>query len=495
MDNRKTLLLGSFFTLIAAGVGFSVRGAILGDWGEQFGFTQTALGQITGGGLTGFGVTIIICSLFVDQVGYKPLLVIAFLLHALSAVVTLAATPIFDSMGGLESEAARDTVYNMLYWGMFLFAIANGICETVINPLIATLYSKQKTHYLNILHAGWPAGLIVGGLFAFLFAGPSAVVKQLRWEIAMGFFLVPTLIYGWLIFKEKFPHSEARAAGVSLGKMLATFASPMLLFLMLLHAMVGYVELGTDSWITNIMERAIPSSIMLLVYTSGIMFVLRFFAGPIVEHINPIGLLLASALLGASGLFLLSNANGFALILIAATVYGVGKTFLWPTMLGVVGERFPQGGAITMGTVGGIGMLSAGMIAGPGIGWNQDYFASKQLKAEAPAVYEEFKAAEENSFPFIPGTAIQGLDGAKVGKVKEIPEAELTEADKEVLAASDYGGRMALRWTAIVPAMMAVGYLILLLYFAASGGYKQVVLHGESPDGEELTGGVEGPVA
>ena len=54
---------------VAAGVGFSVRGAILGDWGDQFGFTQTVLGQITGGGLTGFGITIIICSLFVDQVG------------------------------------------------------------------------------------------------------------------------------------------------------------------------------------------------------------------------------------------------------------------------------------------------------------------------------------------------------------------------------------------------------------------------------------------
>ena len=93
MNNNKALFIASFLTLIAAGMGFSIRGAILGDWETQFGFTKSELGGITGGGLVGFGIMIILFSTVTDKIGYKPLMIVAFLLHVLSAVVTLAATP------------------------------------------------------------------------------------------------------------------------------------------------------------------------------------------------------------------------------------------------------------------------------------------------------------------------------------------------------------------------------------------------------------------
>ncbi|GAB4144945.1 MAG: MFS transporter [Planctomycetaceae bacterium] len=519
MNNNKVLFWASFFTLIAAGVGFAIRTKVLNDWSDQFGFSKYELGTITGGGLVGFGVTIIACSIFIDSVGYKPLMIIAFILHLASAAVTLAATPVFNAMG-------KEATYWCLYTGLFMFALANGMCEAVINPLVATIFPKQKTHYLNILHAGWPGGLILGGLLAYLFMGDNPVVTPLRWELPMAFFLVPTLLYGFMIFKEKFPVSEARAAGVGFGTMLLEFASPLLLFLLLLHAMVGYVELGTDSWITNIMDNVIKGkAILLFVYTSAIMFVLRFFAGPIVEKINPIGLLLVSAIFGCVGLYSLGAVETGLAIVVAATVYGIGKTFFWPTMLGVVGERFPKGGALTMGTIGGIGMLSAGLLGGPGIGYKQDYYASKNLEENAKATHTRYVAEEKKGFLMLP--QIAGLDGAKVGvlkddgkdlakrienlkaKGKELSDdkelAQLSQwwdsakehakTDKEpVENANIYGGRMALKWTALVPFMMGVGYLILVFYFRSKGGYQVEVLHGEPPVGEHYTGGVEGPI-
>jgi MFS family permease len=473
------IFVASFMTLIAAGMGFAIRAAILGDWEREFGFTKGELGTITGGGLVGFGITIIICSIFADRIGYRSVLLGAFVLHVLSAAVTFAATPVFETYG-------KDATYQCLYWGMFLFALANGLCEAAINPLVATLYPKQKTHYLNILHAGWPGGLILGAVCGYLFVGPDAAITRLRWEIPMAFFLVPTLYYGFVTIKEAFPISEARAAGISFGEMLAEFVQPVLLMLFLLHAMVGYVELGTDSWITDIMKATIQGNALLLfIYTSGIMFVLRFFAGPIVERINPLGLLFISACLGAIGLYSLGNSVSGMAILISATIYGLGKTFLWPTMLGVVGERFPRGGALTMGTIGGIGMLSAGLLGGPGIGYKQDYYATEYLEEKAPAVYQEYKSDDTKSFLMFP--AIAGLDGQKVGALVEkenavaaakaqnqTAEIPLTEEEQQVLDARIYGGRMALKWTAIVPLAMAVGYLILLLYFRATGGYTQV---------------------
>jgi len=523
MNNRFTLLVASFMTLIAAGVGFAIRGGILGDWGAQFGFTKSELGGITGGGLVGFGIVIVFCSLIVDRVGYKPLLILAFVLHALSAVVTLAATPVYNSMG-------KDACYQCLYWGMFMFSVANGVCESVINPLIATAYSKEKTHYLNILHAGWPGGLILGGVFAYFFCGGDAVLSHLRWEIPMAMFLVPTLIYGLLVIKEPFPISEATAAGVSFGQMLSCFASPVLLLLLLMHAMIGYVELGTDSWITNIMNNVVGEwAILLFVYTSALMFILRFFAGPIVERVNPVGLLLGSSVLGCIGLYWLGIAEGFA-VLIAGTVYALGKTFLWPTILGVVGERYPKGGALVMGAMGGIGMLSAGLLGGPMIGYKQDYYASQNLNKNSPPTAERYEVSEATGISYLPFLPpIRGLDGSKVALLLEKDgvadlEKRVTVLEDEgktlsddanlmslvtwwnmakayvstdkpmVTAARLFGGRMALKWTALVPLCMAIGFGILFVYFRMTGGYQAIELRGHHPDGEEFTGGVQAPV-
>ena len=160
--NEKVLFWASFFTLIAAGMGFSIRGDILADWGREFGFTQTDLGIITGQGLAGFGITIIFFSFFADLVGYGKLMIIAFLLHTLSVLLTLAAPMAFVQYG-------KDGAFYCLYLGAWCFSLANGTCEAVINPLTATLFPREKTHWLNILHAGWPGGLILGALLGLLF--------------------------------------------------------------------------------------------------------------------------------------------------------------------------------------------------------------------------------------------------------------------------------------------------------------------------------------
>ena len=532
--NQMVLFWASFLTLIAGGIGFAVRGGLLGAWGQQFGFTQFELGNIAGAGLWGFPIAIIPLSFIVDRVGYGRVMVLAFLLHVASAVVTLAATPVYNAYG-------KDAAFMCLYWGSFLFSLANGSCESVINPLTATLFPRAKTHWLNILHAGWPGGLILGALIVLGFNALSMAGVTVRWEYQMGMFLIPTLIYGGLMAGRAFPHSEAKAAGVPYAVMLLEFLSPILLFLMLLHAMVGFVELGTDSWISNVTGTILESKnygLMLFVWTSGLMFVLRFFAGPIVHKISPLGLLFCSAVLGSCGLLLLGQGlNAMWFCILAATVYGCGKTFFWPTMLGVVSERFPKGGALTLGLVGGVGMLSAGFLGGPIIGYAQDYFAMQSLSTQYTSAYGRYSAESEDSYLFLP--PIRGLDNTKVGTLLGDPgenngDGKKLEADVENLkkvgqdpyqdkhlapllnwwngegqskgakdfAKNDerpvtdarlYGGKMALTWTSAVPAMMALGYLILIVYFWSRGGYQAQVLLEHKANDEEFTGGVEGP--
>src|SRR5262245_52302070 len=135
--NEKILFWASFFTLIAAGMGFSIRGDILADWGKQFGFTQGELGIITGQGLAGFGFTIIFFSFFSDIFGYGILMIIAFFLHALSIALTLAAPFAY-------AEYGKDGAFWCLYLGAWAFSFGNGTCEAVINPLTATLFPQNK---------------------------------------------------------------------------------------------------------------------------------------------------------------------------------------------------------------------------------------------------------------------------------------------------------------------------------------------------------------
>ncbi len=497
--NRMRLLWAGFMAILAAGVGYSVRGGILGQWADQFGFTMTELGAITGGGLTGFGIVIIISSLIADKVGYGKLMFLAFFLHFISAVITLAAPYAFASGG-------KDAAYNCLFWGMFIFAVGNGLCEAVVNPLTATLFPKDKAKYLNILHAGWPAGLVLGGLASTFMAAKTneagaVIAPAIDWKIQMSLFLVPVVLYGLMLLGQKFPKSEASDAGISMGQMIGTLFAPLMLVLLFTHALVGYVELGTDSWISKITGSIMASpqkGLLLFVYTSSLMFALRFVAGPIVHKISPLGLLLVSAILGATGLTLLGSAQTVMLCVIAATVYACGKTFLWPTMLAVVSERFPKGGAITIGMMGGVGMLSAGLLGGPAIGFKQDYNASKHLQEVSSATYERYKADHANSmFGF---TAV-GLDGAKVGVLdddgkdlkrtgdilakegkKDDNQAALAKwwesakasaaTDKQPIKdAGVYGGQTALKLTAYVPMAMACIFLLILLYFKATGGY------------------------
>src|SRR5262245_4579232 len=156
--NAGRLLWAGFAAILAAGVGFGVRGGILANWGAEFGFTGAELGQITGAGFTGFCFGIIIGGVIVDKLGYSKLVLAAFAFHLLSAFVTFGASPAQDKM----------TAYNVLYWGTFIFAVANGTLEAVANPLVATLFPSNRTHYLNILHASWPAGLVIGGAIGWV---------------------------------------------------------------------------------------------------------------------------------------------------------------------------------------------------------------------------------------------------------------------------------------------------------------------------------------
>ncbi len=496
--------------ILAAGVGFAIRGGIFDNWAKEFGFTGAQLGAIGGMGFNGFCFGIILGGMVVDKIGYGKLVVLAFVLHIASALITFTAN--------------AGNAYTVLSLGMFIFAFANGTLEAVANPLVATLFPENRTHYLNILHASWPAGMVIGVIIGWFLDDKMNV----DWRIQLALYLIPTAAYGLMFMGQHFPKSEASAKGASLGSMfkdvgilgasvicfLLTFfiadfcksvlhmdgetpkyigwaiggvlligvgvitnfsiGSLVLFVLFVTHSIVGAVELGTDGWIQNITGNLFTpeQGKALFLWTSAIMFGLRFCAHFIEKtlKLSPVGLLMICAALACVGLNLASTMNTFPLALVALGIYAFGKTFFWPTMLAVASDRFPRTGAVAISIMGGIGMLSAGIIGGPGLGYLKDRFSGETLNSANPALYATYKAEAPSKFLNLDATAATGLDGKKLAEAKEAKER--TADQKIVVDADQQGDRRTLKADSWLPATMACIYLLLLIYFKSIGGYR-----------------------
>ncbi len=490
------LFWACFVALVATSFVFGVRANTIGLLQDGFNLSEQQKGSINGAGMWPFAISIIFFSLIIDYVGYKTVALFAIVCHVVSLVLTLRASG-----------------YQDFYWSTLLIAVANGTVESFINPVVATVFSKQKAKWLNILHAGWPAGLALGALFCGLLPDTKLFFGAV-WQFRFALCFIPVVIYALLILPRTFPVNERVAAGVSyrdmlkevgaigffmitalvvpaFAQMLNQEASWTLVFsiaavvsvlagiytrslgnwlflvVLIIIGPLATTELGTDGWMPELLKLSGPDfpnfATWIFVYVSVIMTVLRFYAGPIVHRFSAIGLLVISSAIAITGLLLLSNATGWA-ILGAATIYAVGKTFLWSTTLGLTSEQFPKGGALTLNGVSAVGVLFLGVLGSPYIGYKQDLDMEKRLNtADHSALYAQVNGVPK---PGIFGSA-PTLDQEKI---KALP-AEKTKELELVQAASK---RSVFTTIAILPSFMLVCYIGLFLWFRSRGGYRPV---------------------
>lgn len=505
------LLWGCFIALITTSYAFISRMILCGgDFINDFGLDKVAVGELQGAGIWPFGMSIILFSLFIDRIGYKTAMVFSFVSYLAYTALAIAAYNSIQGVTGDALAAAQAKGVKLLTWGSIILGLGNGAVEAYINPVVATIFRKDKVKWLNILHAGWPAGLVLGGLCTI------ALASNADWRITLGLILVPAIIFFVMLIGAKFPKSEREQAGIGyvdmlkelgvfgafvgfglvvaeLGRVFSwpqalswtltllivgafavitkSFGRIILAILIIIMMPLATAEIGTDGWISSLMEEPMKAAghhpAWVLVYTSAIMMVLRFFAGSIVHRISPLGLLAGCSLLAIIGLTWLSKTNGAGMLVIftAATLYAVGKTFFWPTMLGVTSEQCPKGGALTLNAMGGIGMLAVGILGFPFIGFLQESSATAKLQSSNPAIYETVTVQKN----YLLG-AYKAIDPVKSAAIIETAD---TEAIK---TATTTGQFSALGKMAIFPAFMLICYLGLILYFRSRGGYKPVNL-------------------
>lgn len=399
--NKRRLFVVCVCALVTTSMSFILRGGIAQslqtDYFDAIDKAHAAgmVGQALGAVFLTFALTLGFGSALVDAVGMRNVLLICAGSFISGTLLVIGADKISSGEG----------VFTMVRIGMLLSGVGWGCSEAVINPLTTTLYPDDKTHKLNVLHAWWPGGIIIGGLMAQAINGAN-----LSWRLKFAVIMVPAVLLLALLVGAKFPKTERAAAGIPMKDMLLAVAKPGFVVWFLAMFLTSASELVPGQWVDFTLTRTLGmSGLWLLIYVAGMMFVMRHFAGTLVHKLSSVGLLWVSSLLAGIGLVLLSIADSPVMGFLAATVWGTGVCYMWPTMLAAAAERYPRGGSFAMGMIGSAGSLSI-LFFLPLIGSRFDETAAREaggpekfkaLIDGSPAMEAVKKVAAAESFRFV----------------------------------------------------------------------------------------------
>jgi len=360
--NRPRLFSASCIALVATAMTFAIRGDIMGDVQRLLALDDVQVGWILGAAFWGFGLSILIGGPLCDVLGMGTIIRVAALGHIVGALMTVWSTS-----------------FAMFFAATVVVGIANGLIEAAINPLVATIYSEDKTRRLVRLHAWFPGGIVIGGVLAFLFTQLG-----LNWQAKTLLLLPPSIVYAAMAMGQQFPETERKAAGVPFADMFREITRPLFLIIWAAMWLTAATELGPGSWIPTIFNRLMGGSaqagILVVVWINGVMYLMRQFGANAAHAVSPVALIGITAVPAAAGLYLFSLANSVAAAFAAAALLASGVAFWWPTMLGITSERFPRGGALLLAIIGASGSFSTA-IAGPVMGWISETYGTERVLA------------------------------------------------------------------------------------------------------------------
>ncbi len=330
--NKSKLFLASCVALTVTAMTFGIRAGIMGELGETFQFSNRQLGIMAQMAFLGFPLSMIVGGLIYPKVGPKPLMWVAFGAHFIGLILTIVSSS-----------------FTPFLISTFLIGIANGAVEAACNPLIADMYTYNRTTMLNKFHVWFPGGIVIGALISQAMTGMG-----LGWQAQIAVMFIPTILYGVLMFGQNFPKAENIASDIA--ENVTSMFKPLFLFMLICMGLTATTELGTGQFIQPLLENAGAPPLIILALVTGLMAVGRYFAGPVINKFNPIGVLFFSAIIATLALGVLSIANG-PLVYIGAILFSCGVMYFWPTMIGFVSEYCDETGALGMSIIGGFGML------------------------------------------------------------------------------------------------------------------------------------------
>ncbi|MEE4111145.1 MAG: MFS transporter [Halieaceae bacterium] len=503
--DRNRLFLGICLALLPTAFSFALVSNILNQLKTEFVLTNANVGYIGGAALWGMSVSLLTIGPFLEKFGLKKATIGAFFGHLLGVTLFLVA----------YFFAGESYAFWILFLGAIGMGFGNGMIEVAGNPLTAALYPENKTTKLNHFHGFYMGGLVLGGLIGWGMSqvGTLGPFEVGHWTAQIAVVYIPIFLYGWMLFPREFPKTETAEAGISDKEMFQyTFTSPKVLGLIVLMFFTLGMEMGPMRWIPDVLQASGLHGILVLVWISGLMFLLRMYAEPFVEKFSPTGMLLGASFLTFFGLLLFSFLESKIVpLMMAGAIYAVGIAFFVPNMIGLMTERFPKAGSLGIVLLIGTGFIGGG-VSNAIMGQVADSYLPKALDEPAtarilmevetrfPEYLEEAVRVRESPGPSqlgyreadvrnildrteraltyyreheefqgaLTGNALRALIDSRMPQ-----EAALIQDAFDVLRPADnFGGRMAFRWISPIPILVGCIFLVWFVRDYRVGGYK-----------------------
>lgn len=515
---QDRLFFGICLALLPTAFSFILVSNILNQLKTEFILTNADVGYIGGAALWGMAVSLLAIGPFLEKIGLKNATIGAFIGH-LSGVTLFLVGYLF---------AGDPSAFWILFMGAIGMGFGNGMIEVAGNPMTAALYPDNKTTKLNHFHGFYTGGLVLGGLMGWGMSqiGDIGLINIGHWTAQIAIIYIPIFIYGWLLFPQKFPKTETAQAGIPMKEMFRyTFTTPQVWGLILLMMFTLSMEMGPMRWIPDVLQAAGLHGILVLVWISGLMFVLRMYAGPFVERFSPTGMLLGASFLTGIGLLMFGFVEtGVVPLMIAGALFAAGIAFFVPNMIGLMSERFPKAGSLGIVLLIGLGFFAAGgsnAIMGEiadhylpdALDEEQTVAILEQIESRFPEYAEAAEAVADNPQALaelgyreadvrnVLDQARQALEyyrdsgelkGSTTGNALRALIESGMEQEEELIAqayqvlrpADNYGGRMAFLWVAPIAFLVGIVFLIWFIHDQRKGGYRVERLEKEPSEKE-----------
>ncbi len=325
-NKAKTACYSSYFTMTSA---FCVPPLLFVTLRELYGISYTLLGSLV---LVNFCTQLLVDLIFTFFTKY-------FNMHKTARIM-----PCFTTLGmlvfALVPTFFPDYAYMGLLVGSIIFAVAAGLSEVLLSPIIAAIPSDNPAKEMSLLHSLYAFGVFTTVIFSTLFL---RFVGHQYWNVLMIILALLPLVTTFLFVHAELPPMSAGEQGA--GEKHKGRPGRMGIVLCVLCIFFGScAECCMTSWISGFMETSlhIPKAVGDVLGVA--MFAILLGAGRIGfsrygKHIMRVLLI---GMIGAAACYFTVALSGNVIVaFIACILTGLFTSMLWPGSLIMMEENIP----------------------------------------------------------------------------------------------------------------------------------------------------------
>jgi len=238
LNSKKKWTLATFLYLGLGAVVIQLRGALLLNFQNTFGVSESLLGLVAPAGTLGFTAIALTTGMIAGRIRIRRLIQIGALLTAITTFLI-----------GLSPA------YYLFLTAILLRGMASGIPGGLTRPMLGHLYPENRGRIFNIHEAVWAVGAACGPLFATL------ILQFGSWRLAYYSIGIAFLPVFFLLGKTSTFHADIREQPLTRSQLLLIVKDPVIIAVgVMLFLNVG-VEGGFFTWIPYYLSQSLPQSV------------------------------------------------------------------------------------------------------------------------------------------------------------------------------------------------------------------------------------------